>query len=427
MNLNRSRNSAFSHGFCRLDRIYRVLMKKTSNPTHLSRFLVAETYLRPSWASGQPVFELDRAVWAGGLVLGFPWTSLPNNNHNPVTTQFQGHCLDSNANHNHVVTTQALAFTPDLYQQLLSFIGVHQTSTVQETHMVNAVSLPSNAIAGTISCSPHSVFSAKVVNRKAFGVETWVIDTGATDHIVCSMHLLTSFTTISHSVVELPDGEAALVTHVGTIKLSSHITLTNVLCVPFFSFNLISVSALTHSQPLCLVFLSNYYFIQDLTCWNTIGMGKMHDGLYLLQGSSLSKASKSLDDFLLRHKFSSFTAFSSSVSHANLYSLWHSGLGHPSNMKLHSLVHLFPFLQNCCTKDYTVCPLAKQKRLPFPFDNKRAVHSFDLVHMDVWGPFSISTTARHIYFLTIVDDASRATWVFLMKAKSEVRPLIISF
>ena len=129
MNLNRSRNSAFSHGFCRLDRIYRVLMKKTSNPTHLSRFLVAETYLRPSWASGQPVFELDRAVWAGGLVLGFPWTSLPNNNHNPVTTQFQGHCLDSNANHNHVVTTQALAFTPDQYQQLLSFIGVHQTST----------------------------------------------------------------------------------------------------------------------------------------------------------------------------------------------------------------------------------------------------------------------------------------------------------
>ena len=109
----------------------------------------------------------------------------------------------------------------------------------------------------------------------------------------------------------------------------------------------------------------------------------MHDGLYLLQGSSLSKASKSLDDFLLKNKFSSFTAFSSFVSHANLYSLWHSRLGHPSNMKLHSLGHLFPFLQNCCTKDCIVCPLAKQKRLPIPFDNKRAVHSFDLVHIDV--------------------------------------------
>ena len=307
----------------------------------------------------------------------------PNTAHNPVANQFQGHCLALNTDYNHVVTAQALAFTPDQYQQLLSLIGVHQTSTVQEPHMINVVSLPSNAVAGAVSCSPHSIFSAKVVNRKAFGVETWVIDTGATNHIVCSMNLLTSFTAISHTVVELPNGEAALVTHVGTLKLSSHITLTNVLCVPFFSFNLISVSALTHSQPLYLVFLSNYCFIQDLICWNTIGMSQMHDGLYLLQGSSLSKASKSLDDFLLKNKFNSFTAFSSFVSHANLYSLWHSRLGHPSNMKLHSLGHLFPFLQNCCTKDCIVCPLAKQKRLPIPFDNKRAVHSFDLVHIDV--------------------------------------------
>ena len=81
----------------------------------------------------------------------------------------------------------------------------------------------------------------------------------------------------------------------------------------------------------------------------------MHDGLYLLQGSSLSTASKSLDEFLLKHKFSSFTAFSSSVSHANLYFLCHFRLGHPSDMKLHSLTHLFPFLQNCCTKDCNVC------------------------------------------------------------------------
>ena len=47
--------------------------------------------------------------------------------------------------------------------------------------------------------------------------------------------------------------------------------------------------------------------------------------------------------------------------------------------------------------------------------------------MDVWGPFSISTSDSHRYFLTIVDDASRATWVFLLKAKSEFRSFIASF
>ena len=44
-------------------------------------------------------------------------------------------------------------------------------------------------------------------------------------------------------------------------------------------------------------------------------MCQMHDGLYLLQGSSPSKATKSFDDFLLKHKLKSFTAFSSSEIH----------------------------------------------------------------------------------------------------------------
>ena len=110
-----------------------------------------------------------------------------------------------------------------------------------------------------------------------------VIDTGATDHIVCSVDLLTSITTISHIMVQLPNGEVAIVTHVGIIQLSSHITLTNVFCVPSFSFNLLSISSMTKTQPLCLVFLSAYFFIQVLTNWSTIGVGQMFDGLYLLQ------------------------------------------------------------------------------------------------------------------------------------------------
>ena len=117
-----------------------------------------------------------------------------------------------------------------------------------------------------------------------------MIDIGSSDYIVCSMQLLTSYTEISYTMVELPNGEAAVVTHIGTIQLSPHITLTNVHRVPYFTFNLLSVSALTKSQPICLIFLSKLCFIQDLTCWSTIGMGKMQDGLYLLQDSSLFQA-----------------------------------------------------------------------------------------------------------------------------------------
>ena len=71
--------------------------------------------------------------------------------------------------------------------------------------------------------------------------DTWVIDTGATDHIVHSVHLLREFIAVS-CVVKLPNGETAMVTHIGSISLLATLTLTNVLYVPSFSFKLLSVS-----------------------------------------------------------------------------------------------------------------------------------------------------------------------------------------
>ena len=55
----------------------------------------------------------------------------------------------------------------------------------------------------------HSVFSAQVVNRRIYDQWTWVLDTGATDHFVCSVDLLTSITATIQSLVHLPNGESA--------------------------------------------------------------------------------------------------------------------------------------------------------------------------------------------------------------------------
>ena len=52
---------------------------------------------------------------------------------------------------------------------------------------------------------------------------------------------------------------------------------------------------------------------------------------------------------------------------------------------------------------------------------------FALIHVDVWGPYSVCTYDGFRFFLTIVDDATRSTWVYLMKAKSDVKQLLISF
>nr|GMC80343.1 uncharacterized protein LOC109191246 [Ipomoea batatas] len=66
-------------------------------------------------------------------------------------------------------------------------------------------------------------------------------------------------------------------------------------------------------------------------------------------------------------------------------------------------------------------------RLPFHPSTSISAACFNLLHMDIWGPYRVATIHGHHYFLTILDDHSRAVWVHLMKKKSEVRGLIISF
>ena len=62
------------------------------------------------------------------------------------------------------------------------------------------------------------------------------------------VQLLKFFTSITYVIqisVRLPNGDVAKVTHIGTVQLSSTLILENVLCIPTFSFNLVSISKLT--------------------------------------------------------------------------------------------------------------------------------------------------------------------------------------
>ena len=50
-----------------------------------------------------------------------------------------------------------------------------------------------------------------------------------------------------------------------------------------------------------------------------------------------------------------------------------------------------------------------------------------MVHCDIWGPYKTPSTSSAHYFLTIVDDCSRCTWVYLLKHKSEAQKYFIQF
>ena len=100
---------------------------------------------------------------------------------------------------------------------------------------------------------------------------------------------------------------------------------------------------------------------------------------------------------------------------------WHNRLGHHSLSRMHCIttsasdvsfsISNFPMC--------SVCPIAKQKRLPFSNENHVCSLVFDLIYCDIWGPFSVLSLNGFKYFLTIIDDCNRCTWVYLMKFKSD--------
>ncbi|KAJ0478626.1 putative RNA-directed DNA polymerase [Helianthus annuus] len=107
-------------------------------------------------------------------------------------------------------------------------------------------------------------------------------------------------------------------------------------------------------------------------------------------------------------------------------STWHKRLGHASISK-HSHVG---FIKNNSLNSKSVCDScvkAKLAKLPFPISTTKTSACFDLIHCDVWGKYRTPSFTRANYFLTIVDDFSRAVWVFLLKHKYEASTCLIHF
>lgn len=67
-----------------------------------------------------------------------------------------------------------------------------------------------------------------------------------------------------------------------------------------------------------------------------------------------------------------------------------------------------------------VCLRPKQTRNSFPDSFNKASYPFELIHCDLWGPYRTSAFCGSRYFLTIVDDYSRAVWLYLLPDKTEV-------
>ena len=144
-------------------------------------------------------------------------------------------------------------------QQLIAYLSTHLQQQTIDPFESPSTSGPSISQIYGNNCSTQ-FFSHPFVPSDA-----WVIDTGATHHVCCNISLFSHSRLVHNTTVTLPNGHVVAINRVGSVRLFDTLNLDNVLFVPMFTFNLLSISALTLSHNCSVNFLSNSSVIQDLT------------------------------------------------------------------------------------------------------------------------------------------------------------------
>lgn len=202
------------------------------------------------------------------------------------------------------------------------------------------------------------------------------------------------------------NGEKMPIKHISKINIhtpkNKKLTLNKVLHVPKINKNLLSVSQLTSSNNVEVIFNSSSCFVKDKAIGKVLLLRKLKDGLYCL-GSSRSTP--------LYHPYcQAFIASKHNQTPESRILMWHRRLVYPSSKTLAVILKTcnepFKFNENIFCD---ACQLGKSHLLPYSLSLSNAKTLFKIVHIDVWGPSALPSLSRHRYFIIFIDDYSRFT------------------
>ncbi|XP_028183438.1 uncharacterized protein LOC114370325 [Glycine soja] len=150
------------------------------------------------------------------------------------------------------------------YSQLMNLLESHATNVV---------------IPHGVSSASGMILSTSTSN---FLHDCWLLDSGASIHITCSLHHFLSYQLVYDKIVTLPNSDIIPILAIGSVCLTNTLVLHNVAYIPKFKFNLISVSVLLTNPNLSISFSQNEFDIQEKQACKRIGRGDLIQGLYVL-------------------------------------------------------------------------------------------------------------------------------------------------
>lgn len=203
-------------------------------------------------------------------------------------------------------------------------------------------------------------------NNNFVAVETeWILDTGASRHITGRReYFVESSPIVGKMPVFIPNGSTVNATLIGKVAVVDAFMLSNVLLVPTFDCNLISIAQLSADINCTITFCSDLCLIQDRTSRRMLGVGEHKGGIYYLRyvatNSAVCRVVRDISE-----------------------DLWHKRLGHPSRRVKFPGINLHLLEKNKGECD--VCIRAKQTRLEFHLSSNKADFPFHHVHCDLWA------------------------------------------
>jgi len=108
--------------------------------------------------------------------------------------------------------------------------------------------------------------------------------------------------------------------------------------------------------------------------------------------------------------------------------LWHKRLGHISRERMERLIknEILPYLD---FMDLNIC-VGFIKGKQAKHTNKGATRNtqlLEIVHIDICGPFEVSSFEKKRYFITIIDEYSRYGYVYLLPEISQAMEMMQSY
>ncbi|KAJ9542401.1 hypothetical protein OSB04_028907 [Centaurea solstitialis] len=261
------------------------------------------------------------------------------------------------------------------------------------------------------STTPEASTSATDSSSQDKGI--WYLDSGCSRHMTGSKSVLTNYREERGPAVTFGGNGRGQTRGYGTLT-NGVTTFKRVAYVEGLMHNLLSISQLcdknhkvSFSKKKCKV--KNRRKEVILT-------GVRHADIYIINMNT------STDNFCFVSRAST-----------DMNWLWHKRLSHLNfktlnQLCINNLVIGLPDYRYTKESLCSACEKGKQTKASFKSKQISSISSpLQLLHMDLFGPVNVQSIGGKKYTLVIVDEYSRYTWVFFLRAKSDAPEEIILF